>query len=207
MTTSAVQLIPAAPIDEAYEYSLLVEKGRIARQAKDMSQWLLGDYVRMLITHYGERTIEQYADDIEIEAHSLYTYGPMASYYPLQVREELSELDLCYTHFKEARRLKSLDKSIEFLKTIAENRWTVNQTRMALKALRMKGHAVAENVSDAPPMTDLRNLPYERRPSYQWRGPAMVSIDKQGNVSLKCDSPPEIEPGKRYIVSFEEVEI
>jgi hypothetical protein len=42
-------------------------------------------------------------------------------------------------------------------------------------------------------------------PEYQWRGPALVTIDKKGRVQLQCDHAPEIESGKRYIVSFEEV--
>lgn len=196
--------VSALPLNDAEGYAQLVEDGRIARRAMDTGRWLLGEYVRQLITFYGERTIEQYADDIQVSANRLYEYGSMASFYPIEIRASLSELDLTFSHYREARRLKDLEKAIEFLKLTAENHWTVRDMARNLKLFR--DGSIAQTYSDAPPMTDLRNIPLNYRPSYQWRGPATVQISKDGTVQLQCETPPQIEPGRKYIVSFEEVE-
>lgn len=193
------------PVDEAHGYSQLVNEGVIARQAMDTGRWVLGNNVRKLVTYYAQRTIEQYADDVGVEANRLYEYGELASFYPTETREELSELDLCYTHYREAKKLKNLGDAVEFLKLIALYRWNVTETRQRLKLMLKAGH-IDPHQATGEPIRDLNNLPYERRPSYQWRGPATVQISKDGTVQLQCESLPEIEPGKRYIVSFEEVD-
>lgn len=203
MTIEAPE-IDVSPIDEAYSYAALVTDGITARQAMDTGRWLIGDYVRMLVTNYRERTVEQYADDIGIESSRAYEYAGMASFYPLEIRDQLSELDLYYSHMREARRLRDLGRAVEFLKTIALNAWTIQQTRDALKAVFAPN--ALPNYSDGNAITDLRDRPIDQRPVYQWRGPAMVEVDKQGVVHIRCDHTPEIEPNKRYIVSFEEIE-
>lgn len=195
----------APPVDEAHEYSQLVNDGIIARQAMDKGRWVLGNNVRKLVTYYAQRTIEQYADDVGVEANRLYEYGELASFYPTEIREELSELDLCYTHYREAKTLKNLADAVDFLKLIALYRWNVSETRERLKLMRSTGH-IDPTKSTGSTVKDLNNLPYERRPSYQWRGPATVQRGKDGTMNLKGVNAPEIEDGKRYIVSFEELE-
>lgn len=192
--------------DEAHDYATLVEYGRTANETMDKNRWLLGEYTLLLITYftrYSERTIEQFAEDISIDPRRLYEFSGMASFYPKEVREELSELNLFYTHWREAKRLKDLDKAIEFLKLIALNQWTLSQTRDALKALLNMGHDVAQTYSEDNKIIDLNGRPIDQRPIYQWRGPALVAVGKNGKVQLQCDHMPEIEDGKRYIVSFE----
>ena len=197
-----VDISPSPTIDTAASYSSLVNDGITACQAMDTGRWLLGEYTRQLVTYYNERTIEQYADDVKIDASRLYEFALMASYYSLETRESLSELNLCYSQYREARRLKDLDKSIAFLKKAALNLWTIAQTRSALKE-HFSPDALP-SYSDNPAMTDLNNRPVNERPVYQWRGPASVTIDAKGIVRLQCDHAPEVEQGKRYMVSFEE---
>jgi hypothetical protein len=205
-TVEASDLDSAPPRDEAYEYSLLVEKGENASKAKSMAKWILGDCVRQLTTYYAQRTVKQYAADIKEESQSLYEYSGMASFFSLEVRESLAHLNLSYSHFREARRLKDLDKAIEFLETAANNYWTVDDMRQALKALRMSGHTVADTYGDAPPMTDLNNVPVEPRMNYQWRGRAIVRMDSKGHVQLECETPPDLEPDKQYMVIFQAID-
>jgi hypothetical protein len=195
--------IAAPTLNDAEGYALLVEDGIIARRAMDTGRWLIGEYVRQLVTYYGERTIEQYADDIGIQPNRAYEYGSMASFYSLGTRAAFSELDLTYSHYREARRLKNLDRALEFLRLAALNKWTVRDMAQNLKAFR--DGEVAQSYSDAPPLTDLRNTPMSSRPSYQWRGRAIVKIGKDGLVQLACENIPDLEPDKEYIVSFEEV--
>jgi hypothetical protein len=189
--------------DAANGYANLVERGIIARQAMDTGRWVLGGNVRELVTYYGERTIEQYADDIGVEANRLYEYAEMASFYPMDVREELSELDLCYTHYREAKWFKDLDQAIEFLKMIALNHWNVSQTRDYLRTLRNGGKLPPR--SDRT-ISDLNNVPVEPRMNYQWRGRAMVSFDANGIVQLACEEVPDIDPDKPYMVIFQAID-
>lgn len=203
MTTVEAPEIDSPPVDTAYGYANLVERGIVARQAMDTGRWLLGGNVRELVTYYGERTIEQYADDVGVEANRLYEYAEMASFYPAAVRDELSELDLCYTHYREAKWFKSLDSAIEFLKTIALNHWNVSETRARLKALRNGGHLPSRPDRG---MTDLHNVPVEPRMNYQWRGRAIVRLDGKGRVQLECETPPDLEADKQYMVIFQEID-
>lgn len=197
------------PRDVAYEYAALVDLAVNAAKAMDLGRWLIGDYVRKLITDfsaYAECTVEKFADAIKISHTSAYEYASMASFYTLAIREELSELDLSYSHMREARRLKTMDKAIEFLKAIALNRWTIQQTRDALKSLQKAGHTVAQTYSDAPPPTDLNHQAYDRNPLAIWRGVATLKIDSKGRAQLHIETPPDLEPDKEYIVIIQEVD-
>ena len=197
------------PRDVAHEYAALLELATNARQALDIGRWLIGDYVRKLITDfsaYAECTVENFADAITLSPNSAYEYASMASFYTLETREQLSELNLSYSHYREARRLRSLDKAIEFLKTIALNRWTIQQTRDALKALQRMGHRdIAATYSDAPLPTDLNNQPFDRNPLAVWRGVGMLKFDSKGRAQLHIEAP-DLEPDKEYIVIIQEVD-
>jgi hypothetical protein len=214
MTTVEVSEIDSAPplryYDEAYDYAVLTELGKQAVEQMDRNRWRLGDYTRLLITYftrYNHGDVKQFAEDISIDPGRLYEFSGMASFYPPEVREEFSELNLSYSHWREARRLKELDKAIEFLKVIALNAWTLNQTRQALSVLKRGGEIdVSRTYGEDNKIIDLHGNPIDQRPIYQWRGPALVEVDKQGVVHIRCDHTPEIEPNKRYIVSFEEIE-
>lgn len=94
---TAEDLVSASPAiiqDEAAAYAALVNDAITARQAMDTGRWLLGEYVRQLKTYYGQKTIEQFADDVGVDAKRLYEYAKLASFYPLKDRNELSDLDL-----------------------------------------------------------------------------------------------------------------
>lgn len=192
----------APPIDHAAAYAALTEDAINARQAMDTGRWLLGEYTRMVLdaTVYGQHTIDEFADDIGVDSKRAYEYGAMASYYPPATRESLSELKLTYSHFREAKRLKDLDKSIEFLKTVALNAWTIRQTQEALKEI----FDPQPLPSYSTPLTDPQNRPVSARGMYQWRGPATVQFDEQGVARLVCEGLLEFEPGTRLMVSVEE---
>lgn len=194
--------------DVAVEYAALVEHGLNLSKTKDICHWLLGDDVRKLMTDfskYAECTVENYADAIKVSHSSAYEYAGMASFYSLAIREELSELDLSYSHYREARKLKTLDKAIEFLKTIALKKWTIQQTRDALKALKRMGHEVDDRYSDAPPPTDLNHQPFDRNPLAVWRGVGILKVDSKGRAQLHIEAP-DLEPDKEYIVIIQEVD-
>lgn len=194
--------------DVALEYALLVEQALNARKAMDIGRWLLGDYVRRLITDfskYRECTIEKFADAVTIDAKRLYEYASMASFYSLEKREELAELHLSYTHYREARRLRTIEKAVEFLKAIALNRWTIQQTRDALKALNQMGHKIADTFSDSPPMMDYHQTPVYPGARNVWQGIGTIKVGKQGFM-LQCDIPPDhIDPDKRYEITVREI--
>lgn len=205
MTTFAVTDAPTvSPVDQAAAYAELTRAAIDARKAMDTGRWLLGEYTRMLLdtTVYGAHTIEEFADAISIDAKRLYEFGAMATYYTPKTRESLAGLNLTYSHMREARRLKDLNKSIAFLQKASLNVWTLTQTREAIKAYFSPDAPPA--FSDGPAMTDTNNRPFNPRPVYEWRGPAMVSFDEKGIVRLQCDSVPDLDPDKRYMVSFEE---
>jgi hypothetical protein len=193
-----------SPIDQAAAYAALTEDAINARQAMDTGRWILGECTRMLLdtSLYGQHTLDEFGDTIGVDPKRLYEYGSMASYYTPEKRESLSELNLTYSHLREARRLKDIDKSVAFLQKVALNAWTIAETRDALKE-----HFHPDSLpsySDSPPMTDSNGHPYNPQPEYQWRGPAVVHLDANGVLRLQCEGVPEVEQGKRYMVSFEE---
>lgn len=206
-----------APIeirDETDAYDALVDLGIEARQNMDANRWKLGDYTLTLVTYisrYGKRTVEDYADAISVDASRLYEYKGMAEFYPAERRDELSELDLSYTHFREARRLKNLDRAIEFLMAAAQNGWTVTDMRQALKTMRrVDGIDVADTYREGGLTTDVYNRPLEMRrlhPVYD--AITRVSRDSTGRVILEDPDipfPNDIELGRRYRVIFEPIE-
>lgn len=188
--------------DQAAAYAALTEDAIKARKAMDTGRWILGECTRMLMDAavYGQHSIEDFADDIGIDPKRLYEFAGMATYYTPETRISLSGLNLTYSHMREAKRLKDVNKSIAFLKEVALNVWTIRQTQDALKALFSPD--ALPSYSDTP-ITDPNNQRIDQRPNYQWRGRATVSIDAKGVVRLQCEGIPEIESGEVYMVSFE----
>ena len=197
--------IAAPALDEIETYSNLVQAAIDARKAMDTGRWLLGNYVRQLITYYAEHTIEQFADEVGVDSRRLYEYGVMASFYPMDARESLSELDLTYSHYREARRLGDLDQAVEFLKTIALNRWTVRQTQDALKSMKALAGAAIPRMGGEFTTTDNRPVnPHRPRPV--WEGITQLTV-KNGRITFDPGTlPPDFDPERPYKIIIEPID-
>lgn len=204
MTTVEDDRLPLTLTDEAHSYARLVDEGIIARRAMDTGRWLIGEYARTLVTYYREKTIEEYARDISVSYKRVYEYGAMASFYPLEVRESLSELDLTYTHYREARRLKDLDKAVEFLKAAALNLWTVDDMRQNLKTMsQLERMDLSSKYSEDNQLTDLANKPVDpHRPRPIWEDITTLTA-KNGRITFTGTLPPDFDFDRPYKIIIE----
>jgi hypothetical protein len=205
-TVEADREIPTLE-DEAHSYALLVDEGITARKAMDTGRWLIGEYARTLVTYYREKTIEEYARDIGVAAKRVYEYGAMASFYPLDIREHLSELDLTYSHFREARRLKDLNRAIDFLRAAALNLWTVEDMAQNLKTMsQLERLNLSSKYSEDNHLTDHTNKPVDpSRPRPVWEGITTLTV-KNGRVTFAGTLPPDFDPDRAYKIIIEPIE-
>lgn len=190
-------------------YDRLVDLGKAAREQMDTWRWVLGDYTLLIVTHfsrYGERTVEEYAEAIHIDAGRLYEFKEVAEFYPLAKRDELSELKLSYTHFREAKRLKNLDQAMELLKLAAIDRMTVNELRQTIKRMEMVEGIVTNKTYTAPMTATGPRYNPVKYPA--WDGIMHLSFDDKGRLVLEDpDIPlPALEEGRRYRVIFEAID-
>jgi hypothetical protein len=206
MTVEAIDA-PIKDKDEAYER--LVKLGEDARRTMDEERWSLGDLTLLVIAHfsvYGQRTVEEYADAIKVEASRLYEFKEVAEFYPPERRAELSELDLSYTHFREAKRLKKLDMAMEMLKQAAAQHMTVRVMAEAIKVMKLVD-GIDVDRTYATPMTPLGPR-YNPIKYPAWDGSVKVSFDSKKRLILEDPNIPlpPFEEGRRYRVIFEAIE-
>lgn len=208
MIEDAIQT-PISDTLDIDSYDRLVDLGKAARNQMDHWRWVLGDYTLLLVTHfsrYGERTVEEYAEAIHIDAGRLYEFKEFAEFYPPEKRDELSELDLSYTHFREAKRLKNLDQAIELLKLAAIESMTVPELRRVIKNMELVEGIVVNKTYTAPMTATGPRYNPVKHPA--WDGSMHLSFDDKGRLVLEDpDIPlPALEEGRRYRVIFEPIE-
>jgi len=197
MITESVIEAPAPPIDKGYEYARLVEIAIRARQALDINRWTLGDCAAVFETHYRDETLARFANDIKVDPKTLYGYKVMSEFYTSDHRERIAELNLTHTHAREARRLGTVEKAMEFLELAAANLYSVPQTRVEIKLMLLAGKGLPLPDVDArekiytPPM--LQNL----HPI--WEG-ILTAKEVNGRTTLSVILPDDIEKDRPYKV-------
>jgi hypothetical protein len=118
--------------DETVAYTVLVDMARDMKRQMDLFQFGIGDIAATVETVYGQGQLKDFAQRVVLSQSTTYEYIKLAQYYPTDVRSELSDLPISYSHFRAAARFNDLAESLEFLKDAAANLWTVDQTRMEL---------------------------------------------------------------------------
>jgi hypothetical protein len=102
---------------------------REARGRKDSAQWELGDLAVLVETHYGQNEIDNFARETGISKSSAHEYKSMCAFYQTIRRADFLEStpNVFYSHFRVAKKLKSVELAWEFLELVAAETWTVDQ--------------------------------------------------------------------------------
>jgi len=97
-----------------------ISLGQEAREAKDQTEWLLGDLAASMETDYGEDSIGKYAYAIGVVKKTLMGYRTVAKRFSPETRTKYRKLS--FSHFK---TLASLDKPEAWLEKADDNEWSV----------------------------------------------------------------------------------
>lgn len=113
----------------------LCEEGRSAMDSLDDGRWTLGELALQIETQYNAHTIEEFAKQVGAEKSRVYeyrkVYGFYADFLPVQKFREETPM-LRYSHYRDAMRLKTADKVLDWLNEVNGNGYTVEEARVKL---------------------------------------------------------------------------
>lgn len=111
-------------------YEALCDHSRAQVTNMDARRWDVGDDACAMATKYGEQNLASMARDINMNKTTLASWKRVAGYYPENLRRRLLDdlENLSYSHFKDALRLKDLDKSVAWLERCSTEGWSPDQS-------------------------------------------------------------------------------
>jgi hypothetical protein len=134
--------------DEALAYAEAEEFGKLCQRNMDTGRWLIGELANFVETEYAERSIEVFADGINVDAERVKEYRTMVRFWTFSARADISTLDgVTYSHMRAAKGLGDLEAAKEFVRTCSLNKWPVWEARNQVNAL--KGKVTAKKLYDA----------------------------------------------------------
>jgi hypothetical protein len=110
---------------EAETFEELCAEGVMAREEGDNSRWSLGDIAMKVAKSYGFDAVGEWAKEVKIARKTAYEYRRMAAYYEKSARADFP--NLAYSHFRAAKSLGDIEKSIALLTLAAKEDWSVEQ--------------------------------------------------------------------------------
>lgn len=117
-------------------YEELCDHSRAHVTGMDTRRWDVGDDACAMETKYGEATLASMARDVNMNKTTLASWKRVADYYPEILRRRLLDNleNLSYSHYKDAIRLKDIQKSVEWLEKCSEESWSPDQASHKLTA-------------------------------------------------------------------------
>lgn len=103
----------------------------------DTRRWDVGDDACAMETKYGEATLLGMARDVNMNKTTLASWKRVADYYPEILRRRLLDNleNLSYSHYKDAIRLKDIQKSVAWLEKCSAEGWSPDQASHKLTEL------------------------------------------------------------------------
>ena len=108
------------------EYEKLVAEGIKAGKKGDAAQWRLGDLALQVATRYGEGTLEEYAERIDMEYRTLRVWRWVAKAFPENVRRPT----LRWSHHQ---LVAAKPDASEWLDKAQADRWTSQELKRQLR--------------------------------------------------------------------------
>lgn len=118
-------------------YEELCDHSRQHVNDMDARRWDVGDDACAMETKYGEATLLGMARDVNMNKTTLASWKRVAEYYPEILRRRLLDNleNLSYSHYKDAIRLKDIQKSVAWLEKCSEEGWSPDQASHKLTEL------------------------------------------------------------------------
>lgn len=136
-----------ATVDTTYE--TLCEIGRAHSENLDNARWQIGDVGNLVMELYSDRSIEEFAKDINQRKSTVYQYSKVSKFYGVDLRERLKEEmpNLSYSHLREGLRIADTctPDVIAWLEQVSDHSWTADQASHELtKQLGRQTHESIE---------------------------------------------------------------
>ncbi len=111
---------------ESLNYDEICEVGREARNLRDFSNIVIGRLALSVEKKYGETTLKDFANNLQMDVSTVSQYRWVASKFP----EARSYNGLSYSYFRLAA---GTQEPQEWIKKAVDNNWNVNQFRKKIK--------------------------------------------------------------------------
>src|SRR2546423_10287418 len=124
----------------------LVAEGRAARAAADTGRWRIGHLASLVVTQYGARSLQAFADDIGASYSTVRRYRWVYAHYEPTVRFRFQQLS--FSHFEV---VAGLSDRVRWLSRAENGCWSVDElTRQSRKT----ASAGATSTGPTPAVTD-----------------------------------------------------
>lgn len=129
-------------------YEILCDIGRDYSESLDTFRWKIGDIGNLVMELYSDRSIEEFAKDINQRKSTVYQYSKMSKFYGVDIRDRLKEElpNLSYSHLREGLRIADTctPDVIAWLEEVSANGYTADEA--SRKLTERLGHATRESV-------------------------------------------------------------
>lgn len=155
--------------DASLAYASSIADLRDVLTVIDGAQYLAGDTILRILDAFPDKTMEEISDDANMSISSCYDFAAVCRFYPVDVREHYTRLELTFSHLRLAKRLKTLAKAQDFLDRCALMNWSVRYAAVELAKL------LGDPVEPPPIQTLAVTLAYERG---RWVIEGLEGLDK-----------------------------
>jgi hypothetical protein len=129
------------------DYDNLVTLGQAAAEAENSAYWQLGACA-VEVQNLPGRTLVEFGKAIGKSGSQLSEYACVTRHYltdndDLQQRIDVLKSRLCYTLFRDAKKLGRIEKSVDFLEMAHDREWSVDKARAMLADIK-DGKSVME---------------------------------------------------------------
>jgi len=129
------------------DYESLVTLGQQAAEEENRIYWILGTYA-LAVKSLPGRTLKAFGADIGKSGSALSEYSCVTEYYLTEdttLQECIATLKahLCYTLFRDAKKLGDIEQSVTFLERCLGELWSVDKARGILKDI-LAGQPIME---------------------------------------------------------------
>ena len=130
---------PMEIVEDKMSWEQAISIGMQLREAKDNSQWQLGDLAANVEKKYGTNALEKFANEIGINKKSLQQYRRVALAFPKDKR-------ISFLSHRHHLILAARKDRFDWLEKAADNSWSVSQLQFEIK--KSEGKA---NIEEKPP--------------------------------------------------------
>lgn len=204
---AAKRAAKAKPAVQSYEerraagmlsYEELCDHSRAHVSDMDTRRWDVGDDACAMETKYGEATLASMARDVNMNKTTLASWKRVADYYPEIIRRRLLDNleNLSYSHYKDALRLKDIQKSVAWLEKCSEEGWSPDQASHKLTEL-LHGPDEGDD-GDSGDEDDTRDIPGTITNVFKRDGSCIVEM------TIGLDDMALIASGARVTLKFKD---
>ena len=124
----------------------ICDLGRAKSENLDTARWDLGDLGNVVMEHYSDKSLDDFAREIGQRKSTCYQYAAVARFYDLDLRTRLKDElpNVNYSMMRDAMRTGDGDMAIEWLYDISANGYTADEASRRLT--EKLGHETRDSI-------------------------------------------------------------